>query len=335
MRLPSPNGPPVQPVLTSQTAEPCSSSFSPSMPGVDRRRLRQERLAEARRERRLRLGDADLGAGELGGEAGEEVVERLLARQLRDRRQDPERVGGQEDDRAPDDPPRFAGSAFAICSSLYAARVFSVFESSSRSTTPFSSIATFSRIVPNVCVVRKISGSAAAREADHLRVAAALDVEDAVVAPAVLVVADQRALGIGGERRLAGAREAEEDRDAPVGADVGRAVHREDALERQAVVHDGEDRLLDLARVERAADEQLGAARMQHDERAGARPVLLRVGLEVGRVQHERLGSKRRLLTGARSMNIVCAKSAWYGCAVITRTPIRCAGSAPAQASTT
>ena len=48
-------------------------------PRVDRRRLRQERLAEAGREGRLRLGDADLGAGELRGEAGEEVVERLLA----------------------------------------------------------------------------------------------------------------------------------------------------------------------------------------------------------------------------------------------------------------
>ena len=66
---------------------------------VDRRRLRQERLAEAGRERGLRLGDADLGAGELGGEAREEEVERLLAREPRDRRQDPERVGGEQDDR--------------------------------------------------------------------------------------------------------------------------------------------------------------------------------------------------------------------------------------------
>ena len=57
-------------------------------------------------------------------------------------------------------PARFSGCAFAICSSLYAARVFSVFESSSRSSLPCSSIATFSRIVPNVCVVLKISGSA-------------------------------------------------------------------------------------------------------------------------------------------------------------------------------
>ena len=59
-------------------------------------------------------------------------------------------------------PARFVGSAFAMRSSLYAARVFSVFESSSRSTAPASSTATFSRIVPNVRVVRQICGSASA-----------------------------------------------------------------------------------------------------------------------------------------------------------------------------
>src|ERR1700704_5035829 len=47
-------------------------------------------------------------------------------------------------------------------------------------------------------------------EADDLGVAPALDVEPAVVAPAVLVVADQRPAGIGREGRLAGAGEAEE-----------------------------------------------------------------------------------------------------------------------------
>ena len=36
IRWPSPNGPPVQPVLTSHTAEPCSSSFSAEHPRVDR-----------------------------------------------------------------------------------------------------------------------------------------------------------------------------------------------------------------------------------------------------------------------------------------------------------
>jgi hypothetical protein len=68
--------------------------------GVHRRPLGQERGAEARREGRLRLGDADLRAGELGREAGEEVVERLLAAEACDRRQDPERVGREHHDRA-------------------------------------------------------------------------------------------------------------------------------------------------------------------------------------------------------------------------------------------
>ena len=128
------------------------------------------------------------------------------------------------------------------------------------------------------------------RKPDHLGVAAALDVEDAVRAPPVLVVADEAARRVGGERRLAGPGQAEEDRHVTVGPDVRRAVHREDALERQPVVHHGEDRLLDLAGVERAADHDLRARRVKHDERPRARAVGLRVGLDLGRVQHERLG---------------------------------------------
>ena len=85
--------------------------------------------------------------------------------------------------------------------------------------------------------------------------------------------------------------EAEEDRDATVRPDVRRAVHRKHALERQAVVHDGEDRLLDLAGVERAADEQLRASRMEHDEGARARPVLVGVRPQVGRVQDDGLAA--------------------------------------------
>ena len=62
------------------------------------RMTRHERRSEAGRERRLRLLDADLGAGELGRVAADEVVGGLLARQPRDRRQDAERVRGEEDD---------------------------------------------------------------------------------------------------------------------------------------------------------------------------------------------------------------------------------------------
>ena len=127
------------------------------------------------------------------------------------------------------------------------------------------------------------------RQPDHLRVAAAFEVEDAVRPPAVLVVPDQRARGVGRERRLARAREAEEDRDVAVRPDVGGAVHREDLLQREAIVHHGEDRLLDLAGIERAADDDLAAGRMEDDERARSRPVRLGIRLDVRRVEHERL----------------------------------------------
>ena len=49
------------------------------------------------------------------------------------------------------------------------------------------------------------------REVDDLGVAAVLDVEHTIVGPAVLVVTDELALGVGAERGLAGARQAEEN----------------------------------------------------------------------------------------------------------------------------
>ena len=46
-------------------------------------------------------------------------------------------------------------------------------------------------------------------------------------------------------------------------------------------------------------------------------------------------GSKDSSSSAVGSMNIVFANSAWYGRSVITRTEMRWAGSAPANASTT
>src|SRR3990167_1407213 len=63
------------------------------------RMARHERRAEAGRERRLRLlAEALFGAGDLGGEAGEEVIHRLFGRKAGDRRQHAEGVGRQHDD---------------------------------------------------------------------------------------------------------------------------------------------------------------------------------------------------------------------------------------------
>ena len=86
-------------MLTSQTLRlvlpaSCAASSSAYFVGCQTR----NGPAEAGRERRLRLGDADLGAGDLGRVAADEVVHRLRGRELADRRQHAEGVAGQEDD---------------------------------------------------------------------------------------------------------------------------------------------------------------------------------------------------------------------------------------------
>jgi hypothetical protein len=93
------------------------------------------------------------------------------------------------------------------------------------------------------------------RQLDALGVAAAFEIEHTVIAPAVLVVADQPAVWIGGERGLARAAQSEEDRHVAVLADVGRAVHGEHTLLGEHVIKHGEDALLHLAGVLRPADE--------------------------------------------------------------------------------
>jgi hypothetical protein len=81
--------PPDQPVLTSQQRDMALGDPLLEQVAVDRRVARHERRAEAGREGRLGLGHADLGAGDAGGVARQEVIHRLIRRQPRDRRQTP------------------------------------------------------------------------------------------------------------------------------------------------------------------------------------------------------------------------------------------------------
>ena len=303
-------------------------------PCVDGRRLREERRAEACREGRLRLGDADLGAGELGREAGEEPVHRLVAAQPRDRRQDPERVGGEEHDRA------------RVTSALRGERVRDLLELVRRARVlglrVVVEIEDTALVHDDVLehgperTCRGVDlGLGLGREPDHLRVAAALEVEDAVVGPPVLVVADQASLRDRPRASSFRSREPEEHGDSTVVVDVRRAVHREDALQWEPVVHDGEDRLLDLACVERPADDDLGPRRVQEDERVRARPVLVRIGRDRGCMQDERLRLHLLELLLGRLDEQRLREERVPGLSLITRTAMRCAGSAPANASRT
>ena len=148
-------------------------------------------------------------------------------------------------------------------------RVFSVFESSSKSGVRDLRIERHVLHHRAEALGRRIDlRLGLARELDRLGVAAALEIEHAALAPAMLVVADEGAVRIGRERRLAGAGEAEEDRRVAVAAGVGRAMHRHDLLRRQEVVEDGEHRLLHLARIARAADQHDLAREVAGDDRS-------------------------------------------------------------------
>ena len=108
------------------------------------------------------------------------------------------------------------------------------------------------------------------RQSDALGIAAPLDVEHAVVGPAMLVVADQLARDVGRERGLARARQAEEQRDVALRSFVGRAVHAEHALLGHQVVHQGEDALFHFAGILRAQDHELAAFEVEaHAGRRG------------------------------------------------------------------
>ncbi len=134
-------------------------------------------------------------------------------------------------------------------------------------------------------------GLAVPGEADHLGVATTLEIEDALITPAVLVVADQLAGRIGGEGGLAGARQPEEDRGVAGVADVGRAMHRQHRLLGEQVVQNREDRLFHLPGVAGPADQDHPLGKIEHDEGAGPGPVHRRIGLKLGGViDHERRG---------------------------------------------
>ena len=129
------------------------------------------------------------------------------------------------------------------------------------------------------------------REVDDLGVAATLEVEYAVVVPAVLVVADQLTLRVGRKRGLAGARQAEEDSGLALGVGVGRAVHRSHALERKQVVHVGEHTLLHLAAVPGVEDNLHFLGEVENDGRLGVQAEFLIV-LDLGlrSVEHHEIG---------------------------------------------
>ena len=121
---------------------------------------------------------------------------------------------------------------------------------------------------------------------DRLGIAAAFEIEGAAIRPAMFVVADQGAVGIGRQGGLAGARQAKEHggiHRVAIGV-VGRTVHRHDALFWQQVVEHAKDGFLVFARVFGVADQDQLLVEIHRDHGFGAAAVARRVGLEAGAV---------------------------------------------------
>ena len=252
---------------------------------------RQEGCAEAGREGRSRFGDAAFGSGQFGGEAGQEVVFGLFRGQDRNRRQHAESVGRQEDH-------LFGSRAFRnrfndvldVVDRIRNAGVFGYrFVGEIDRTVRTHRYVFEQRValdgVPDVRFAILV-------EVDHFRVAAALEVEDAVVVPAVLVVADQQTFRVGRKGGFAGAGQPEEDCGvAALQVGVGRAVHRSHAFERQQVVHVREHAFFHFAAVPGVDDDLHLFGQVEYDRRFGVQPQFL-VVFHFGfrRVQYDEVG---------------------------------------------
>ena len=253
---------------------------------------RDERGTEAGGERGLRLlAHALLGAGHLGGVAGHEVIHRLRRAQLADRRQHAEGVRRQHHHVA-----RLPGTArqVAVGDELDGVAGPGVLgQRAVRQVQVAGSVGDHVLQHGAEAVGRGIDLRLGLLvQVDDLGVAAALEVEDAVWPPAVLVIADQRAVRVAGQGGLAGAGQAEEQGDvtgAAVGgaADVGAAMHGQHAFGRQLPVHHAEDRLLDLPAILAAGDHHHALGEGHGDGGAAAHAVRRRVGLHVGGVQDD------------------------------------------------
>ena len=204
----------------------------------------EEGLGEARGEGGLGLGDTLLGSGHLGGITGDEVVHGLGGGELGDWRKNTTGVACEEDD--------VLGVAVGNARDLGVLDVLdgvcatSVLGEGGVIVIDNSGGGVEDDVLKDGAKLDGVEniGLLLGGETNALGVAAALNVEDALVAPAVLVVTDQGTLGVGRESCLASAGETEEDGNISVLTLVGRGVKSEDVvLDGHLVVKDGENTL--------------------------------------------------------------------------------------------
>lgn len=204
----------------------------------------QEGLGEARRESGLGLSDTLFGTSHLGSVTRNEVVHGLLGAELGDGREDTAGVTCEENDVGR----VAAGDAgdLGVLDVLDGVCAASVLGKGGVVVVDNSGCGVEDNVLKDraeldgVENIRLLLGG----ETNALGVATALNVEDALVAPAVLVVTDQGTLGVSREGGLASAGKTEEDCDIAVLALVGRRVEGKNVvLDGHLVVENSENTL--------------------------------------------------------------------------------------------
>src|SRR6266704_3056206 len=128
---------------------------------------------------------------------------------------------------------------------------------------------------------------------DGLRVAPALEIEDAFRAPTVLVVTDQCAAWIGGQSRFPGSRQTEEDGRIILRADVCGTMHGHHFLSGQKVIQRRKYGLLDFSGIRTSPYQDDLLRKINRDHRIAAHAMPLGIRLE-GRATIDRELRKER-----------------------------------------
>ncbi len=266
----------------------------------------QERLGEARGEGGLGLGDTVLSTGHLGGVAGDEVEHGLGAVELGDGRENTAGVAGQEDN-VGGHVGRQAGD-LGVLDVLDGVGAAGVLREGRVVVVDGARIGVEDDVLEDGAVADGAEniGLLLGRETDALGVAAALDVEDTAVGPAVLIVTNQGTVGVGGQGGLAGARQAEEEGDVAALALVGGRVKGQDVvLDGHLVEEDGEDSLFHFAGVLGAEDDHLLLGKVDGDRGGRGHALGVAVGGEGAGVVDGIVGVEvLELLTGRADQHV-------------------------------
>lgn len=218
----------------------------------------QEGLGEARGEGGLGLGDTILGTGHLGGVTRDEVEHGLLGGELRDGGEDTTGVASEQDD--------VGGVVVALAGNLGVLDVLdgvgaaSVLGQGGVIVVDNTGDGVENDVLEDGTELDGVEniGLLLRGETNALSVAATLNVEDTSVGPAVLIITDQLALGVGRQGGLAGTGQTEEDSDIAVLTLVGRGVQGQDVvLDGHLVEEHSEDTLLHLTGVLGTQDDHL------------------------------------------------------------------------------